>query len=126
MLKIVLLASAIGFAFACGGCASGEDGWNQACANANTTLQAGYQLATGEMKKSEADGTVKQLMGCFTDFDAALHAAEKEKNDACDRSKAASDFNSYAAKVQNLITNITGITSTWKTCSLKILANGGK
>lgn len=129
MLKFILIVTFLTFAYAFVGCASGQDGWNQACANANTALQSSYTLLTGEEKSAEEKGTAKSLLGCFENFDAALHAAEKEKNDACTLSTAQGNFNTYAGKVQNLITTVSAATANWKTCSLKALAantTGGK
>jgi hypothetical protein len=100
------------------GCAPGADGLKQACANTDTFLTGGYQLATASMKDAQRKGTAKALLGCFEDFVGALDAGVKVKEATC---TATTNYAAMTAKVLGAGTEVATAVAQWKTCSKSAL-----
>lgn len=101
----------------CVGCAGGVDGLRQACANTDTVLTGGYQLATAGMKEAMADGKAKQLRGCFEDLVAALDAAAAVKEGVCAVGAPSSPTSTTAARVTQAGADVAAAIAKFHTCS---------
>jgi hypothetical protein len=122
MLKFVLVVTFLTIAYAFVGCAHGEDGWNQACADANSSLTAGFQVVTGEMKKQEEAGTAKKYVSCFSAAVESLNTLTSAKKAACENVGPSPDYRVLAAKAISILPSVPPIVRDFQVC----LANGGK
>jgi hypothetical protein len=120
--RLLLLAAAICLgALLASGCAPGLDGLRQACANTDTVLTGGYQLATASMKDAAAKGTAKQLLGCFQDLVASLDTAASAKSAACAPGAPSSSIASDTAAAGEATAAIAGAVGQWRACSAKVI-----
>lgn len=83
------------------GCASGQDGLKQACANTDAVLTGAYQLDTATMKTVIALGKSKTYLHDFEVATASLDAAAATKATAC--AASASDSKGWADLVSKVL-----------------------
>lgn len=103
---------------ALGACAPGVDGLRQTCANTDTVLTGGYQLATAGMRDAVAAGRATQLLGCFVDLVAALDVAAKSKAGACEPGAPSSSITSDTAAVASAGAAVAAAVATWRACNV--------
>lgn len=84
-----------------GGCASGEDGLRQACANTDSVLTGAYQLDTATMKEVIALGKAGTYVKDFEVATGSIDAAAATKATAC--AAVATDSKGWAALITKVL-----------------------